>query len=850
MIHPPHLLFSVLQVLGVLEKNGRFSYPLLFADAGMATWLLIAFHQFLNLPSPLLHEWAGVVAGLSLLSWTCGLHRDWRGRGFNFVGQALLYFCIGNVALRFVFHRGGNWAINDRVSWLTAALLVGLIAGRVVWWKLRDRGDWAPLETLRWILLGGTASWGLWPLFTVNPGGAGDAYWYVLVLSDYLEQIRESIFPVWLGQTEYAFNGAFSPLRLAPGFQHAGALVDLLTGRTLSYLAVKNLLLAVNALATAFSAYFCLRAILPQRPNAACALALAFVLSPGFLTPLNGDQYMTFLAAPFLPIVCYGCWRAFTRNDVTAHVVLGAGIAGLWLCHTPVALWTSLFITGLYAAKVIIHYRSGRETKMIALALLTYIVLGIYPVISALSLDNVSPFSIVGQQVLDELKLVFPAILQPVNPLGHASNNQPGYTALAAGLIGLSLALGRRNAAALAFGAASILVALLITPIPGLSPLIWDNMPQFILKISNTWIYQRLAIIWTILLLFTLAAAVAAKPLENEPIWLRLGGTFLACAALGWSAREAGLLRITVQKGITRGSGWEVLYTKPNLILTRYSYSSFESAPSYFSHAFMEPRLESRLLSRGTREILLSNGDNAASAGPGRTLVTEGVFRAHSDNNSVYYKLQPNPTIQPARYYALRIDFLTPGETGYLQIRAENLFREYILPNSGVGMLSRPLPRAFGSMPTSSPIVPLFTNTAGPVPLFLTLILPARPVSQEFDSARFQLWEYDPLYLPIATRKLTPYRAGVDSPEPAYLESPRMWLSGYSATVDDKPVPVLRSPDNLCMVEVPVGNSEVEIKYTPQLRLVISYWVTVWGWASLLVGAAVWQLRRCPLERI
>jgi uncharacterized membrane protein YfhO len=77
-----------------------------------------------------------------------------------------------------------------------------------------------------------------------------------------------------------------------------------------------------------------------------------------------------------------------------------------------------------------------------------------------------------------------------------------------------------------------------------------------------------------------------------------------------------------------------------------------------------------------------------------------------------------------------------------------------------------------------------------------------------------------------------------------------MWLSGYSATVDDKPVPVLRSPDNLCMVEVPVGNSEVEIKYTPQLRLVISYWVTVWGWASLLVGAAVWQLRRCPLERI
>ena len=72
------------------------------------------------------------------------------------------------------------------------------------------------------------------------------------MLADYLEQLRAGIFPVWIGQTEYAFNGAFFPLRLAPGFQHLGGIVDAITIYSVDYVVVKNLLLPLNAIATGF----------------------------------------------------------------------------------------------------------------------------------------------------------------------------------------------------------------------------------------------------------------------------------------------------------------------------------------------------------------------------------------------------------------------------------------------------------------------------------------------------------------------------------------------------------------------------------------------------------------------
>ena len=55
-------------------------------------------------------------------------------------------------------------------------------------------------------------------LFAVHPYvrsallGAGDAQSYSLTIADFLKQWRAGIFPVLIGQSEFAYNGGFQPL--------------------------------------------------------------------------------------------------------------------------------------------------------------------------------------------------------------------------------------------------------------------------------------------------------------------------------------------------------------------------------------------------------------------------------------------------------------------------------------------------------------------------------------------------------------------------------------------------------------------------------------------------------------
>lgn len=841
-------LTTIFQQIQKRDEEGRFSAPLALADAGILTWLLTAFHRFRNLPVPDIGILVGLVSCVVALAWACGLHRDWKSRSVAFIAKACLFIFLTDLALHLAAQSAApNKAISLSLTWLAVTTGAFVCLGRAVYWKLRAMYGWAPLETPRWIALGLGATWVLWPLYNTKTNGSGDAYWYLMMLSDYLEQTRHGIFPVWIGQTEYAFNGAFSPLRLAPGFQHAGGILDILTCRALDYLVVKNLLLVITPLLAGYSAYFCLRSMLPTRPNIACGLGLVYLLSPGLITPLaNGDQYMTFLAAPYLPLALYGSWRVIAKNDLAGHIILAVGVSALWLFHTPVALWTSMLASALYMTKLALHWRSGRELKFLATAAFVYVALGTHPIVSALAIDNTVAMPIVGLQVFEEVKAVFPAIFKPLVANGSPANYQPGYTALAAGLVGLFLSLHRREPASLAFSGACLALLAFMVPMPGISEFIWRHMPSIVAKITNVWLYQRLSLIWAGFLVFTLAAALAAKPTAAGPTWLPIAAGILGLVAMGWSVREASILRDYFPRNIPTGPGWEVALAKHNLLLSRYPYSSFASTPPYFSHSYMEPRLESRLLRRSDCSILLSAADSAASAGSGRQLLAGGVLRAVNDNNSTFYLLQPAPTIQPSTHYALRLDFIAPGERGYLQVRGERLFREYIMPDSGVGMntAGQP-PRSFGSTPTSASVMPLYTDASGPTLLRLTYILPDRPVTPEFEAARYQIWSYEPSQLPINVHTLLPYRATVDSPEPAYLESPRMWLSGYRAIVNHKRIPIIRSPNNLCMVEVEQGRNEIEIKFKPTLRLEISYWITFWGWSVALV-VGIWQLWRRP----
>ena len=90
-------------------------------------------------------------------------------------------------------------------------------------------------EIVRWILLLLVGAWLLHPYATDRLIGSGDALWYRNMLADYISQIRAGVFPVYVGQTDFAFNGAVYPLRVAPLYQHAAGILDMMTGHKLEY---------------------------------------------------------------------------------------------------------------------------------------------------------------------------------------------------------------------------------------------------------------------------------------------------------------------------------------------------------------------------------------------------------------------------------------------------------------------------------------------------------------------------------------------------------------------------------------------------------------------------------------
>ncbi len=180
----------------------------------------------------------------------------------------------------------------------------------------------------------------------VRTVGTADAYWYGNMVADYVTQLRAGIFPVFVGQSDFAFNGAISPLRFAPYLQHATGLIDLLTGRTLPFTGLLNLTLLASLLAAVFTTYATLVAIEGRTRWLALGFALLFIASPGVLSlAYTGDLFMSVCTLPYLPLVMYGIWGTFRDGDVRSVCFLAVALAAVWLCHPPIAFWAIVVAT-------------------------------------------------------------------------------------------------------------------------------------------------------------------------------------------------------------------------------------------------------------------------------------------------------------------------------------------------------------------------------------------------------------------------------------------------------------------------------------------------------------------------
>lgn len=836
------------------RERGRGWFRLEFAllDLGGAAWLAYAFAVFRGHEGIAPTKFAVAYAVASATTLAVGEARTRLRIPFAFLVAASLGAVALSIAAKAAaaLHLGGiGWpaAAWLGVGTLSLALVVRAGLRRVC----SADGVSALAESLRWLVLGAAAIWLVFPFYTHRPIGAGDAYWYTLMLADFVEQIRAGQFPVWVGATEFAFNGAVSPLRLAPWFQHAGALLDCLTGQSLAPFALKNALLCANLAVAAGSAYFFLRSILARRPTPALLLSLATIASPAVLAPLYvGDQYMTFFALTFLPAVAYGIWRVAERGDMAGWLVLGGGAGALWLAHPPIALWTAFF-SSLACAVIVIARRFRVAWRHVALAALVGALAGGYAILSALSLDNANRQTFTGEAAAVEVARAFPANLRSLSAaLDQQSDYQPGAVLLALFAAMWIGAMLRRNVAALALGIAASVMLYLLTPAPGVATW-WGHMPSAVMQATNNWPMQRLFPIWAVFSVFALAALLQAH--VETATWKRhacTAGAIALALGLGWSAREAARFTAKARLTINRSANSDLMVARHNLLLTRYCFVSFSSMPGYFSHGYMDPVLEHRLLRRDLT-TLASNAESAARKGAlpgpkGEGPLAHGTWRAVNDNSSTHYHLTPRLSLPADTRLALWVEPRVEPFDGWLQILGQDVFREYLLPDSGTGTVRKTGPRSYGLLPSSSRVVPLFSRIHEDAPL-TDLIIPSRPAGADFDFADFELWRYSPSELPVFVRSFVPYMIQVRSPEAGYVELPRVWLRGYRAKIRGERVYAQRSPDDLVMFPVPVGVSEFEVKWVPPLGLEIAYWGCLLTWCAV-AGSGISLLLRRPAD--
>lgn len=689
-------------------------------------------------------------------------------------------------------------------------------------------------EAARLLLLAAVATWLLHPFATARQIGAGDALWYANMLADYVTQLRAGVFPVFVGQTDYAFNGAVYPLRVAPFYQHLAGVLDLLTGRQLGIFALQHLCVLVVGYAGIFSSYFALNTLAPGQRWSAAGLAILYLSCPGLLgTIYTQDLYMTWMTIPFVPWVVYGLARPFSVDSLKTQIILGAALAALWWAHAPIALWLTLIAVAAQGVRLAALHRTRAHVGRAFWGGVTFALLAHYPFVSLASLQTgAAPATDIlprAHLIAEHVRNVFPGVVLPLSTHARAlSDLQLGYALGLVLAIATGLALKTRRAHLLALTLAGAGLLLLILPVPG-NAWVWDHLPETLKRLTYYWPMQRFYLIIAALAtgagISALAAGVELK--ANVTRHLRV----LLVIACSWSLWES---RQYVAAGRERTASAEITAQNlrpENRLAMNHAYGLFPALPAYFSHGVMDPRAEARQLDHATLAVL-------PPPAPSPTEPALTPLRGTVDANPGVLLLSPSLTLQPGRRYTLEFVFAPKSYVGILQLSGRTFFREYALPHSGEAL-------AFGSEAPHNPTLPLWTTASEPETITLRFIPTDGTAPQTFAAfAAIRLREINDATATVNVTAQLPFRATVHAPQPAWLETPRMYQAGYQATVDGRDATVKKSPQGLAMIELPYGAQTITLTYQAPMLLRVSYVTSLLLW--LLACFLIVRLRRRP----
>lgn len=703
------------------------------------------------------------------------------------------------------------------MSFFTCTLLVvaaGSLWAGASWGWLRSFSVAGTRSWTEWLLIGVVPLMGLgayWPFAYNGLIGAGDSYHYSLQVADAVTQARQGEWPIISGQSLYAFNGNVHTVRTAPYFTHLAALLDFLTGQKLAFWQLTHLILLGSGALAAWLAYLSARWLAPQAWLLAALLAALYVLSPALATPLiNHDMYATFVAVPWLPLVCASAVQCWRNRGLTPWMLLAFSLGLTWLAHPPIAIWITPLAAAAVAIAVVKNPLRSTAVRGIAAALLFSTLAG-YVAYSVSTLhvpgdirQTIDP----GTGLVSGLLAAWPDSWKPLDLTVTTSGSiQLGYGLWSAILIScVTLFLIRRNAAGWFYLGCFTALLCFVAPLPHLTPWLWAQIPSEVKVITNAWPAQRLYPILAAVGIALSAVALGEVGLKKSA----MNKAVLSLVAVGvlWSVWEFRKLDAHALKMRRPTAESASVYEPGTMVLGRSSYALFSTTPAYYSHGWMDPEFESRLLGEDGKISLTNTGfvENAAKAAgsPPIAVPLDVAFPLEitADTDYLFVFTFPSPET------AGEVTFLGPG-----------LSRSYALPHSGENA-------SFGSSPTSEHAVRLGCSVLGTQHFAVHA-----PPGTTITALRFAR-----AVLPIQLHHLYPFRATVSAPSTGYLETPRVFIPGYRARVNGQRVQPVHSAEGLVAIPVPAGTSQVELKYIGPPGLKAFGWLAT---GAVLLGIVV-----------
>jgi hypothetical protein len=700
-----------------------------------------------------------------------------------------------------------------------------------------DKGGSAFSEGVRFAAAQAAALYAVHPFMRSAILGAGDADSYSLAIADFIRQRRAGIFPVFIGQSIYSFNGGFQPIRNAPGYEHLAWLFHVLAFHTLNEFALQNLVVIASMMGGTLGCYVALRVLAPGRRWTALVLAAVFSTSPAILAPLyGGDMYLTFAALPFIPMLVLGIAAASRQSArAGAWLLQGVALAGLWWMHPPVACWASMLslLAGLW---VIARERSWRTLHVALAAAMVSAVLSGYVFVSVhlLSLPAAGSLETLGT-IPFKMQMLRDGLASSFLPMSHDISNLIGDIQLGCGvwvclLVGCASSVRIRSLRPLV--GCAVVILLFLFPIPFITRFLWSSLPVQVLAVMNQWPMERL---YPLLAVF--AVIIIGTGFDRLQGWAppgRILALVLLAGALSWSVSE-------MPKFFERAR--EVAHTeaesinqhlRENLMVSRTHSYEYLGTPPYFSFGHADPSLENRLIDARTWEVF---ADGAARVG--------GPSAHPADSRTLDLQLggtsgpQKTLRLEPGLFWSLDFDFQDPSPRGELQITGGSLRNFYSLPMSGY-------PLAFGTGAHAAHTLIVGNSTDIAEDAVFSFVAPAGEILR----TRVLAAPIVPDDLVIRVESWTPFSAVVKADRACFLETPKLFVPGYQASVDHAPEAVISSANGLVAVPVPRGEHLVQIAYKGSTALRASYYVSITGWLAVLgfVGALAFRMEG-PLGR-